>query len=125
MAEINTYFCRFCGQAIYDVECDESATLKCDCPQAKEYHKQREAISNATHQVFEVLHDNAGIYGFSAIEDNGILTLATDAAKLIIVSDVSSVTFVIANDSTIKINGTSKNTIKVERKRTVIMNSEG
>lgn len=124
MDETNLGYCRFCGQAIYDAECDEAATLKCECPQAKEYQREREAVTNATRQVCEALHDNAEKYGFASVDDNMILTMATSAAELIVTGKLRSMSFVIDNDSSVKISETSKNTVKVERKRTIAMTSE-
>lgn len=120
----NTSFCRFCGQAIYDTECDDQATLKCDCPQAKSYQKEQEAISNATRQVCEALHDNAELFGFSPVVDNKILTLATTAAELIVTGKIRTVSFRIESDSDVKITETNKGTVKVERKRAIVMTSE-
>jgi hypothetical protein len=120
----NMCCCRFCGQAYYDAECDEAATLKCECPQAKEYQREREAVTNATRQICEVLHDNAEKNGFAPVDDNMILTMATTAAELIVTGKLRSMAFVIDSDSSVKISETSKNTVKIERKRAIVMTSE-
>lgn len=125
MSENDMGFCRFCGQAIYESDDDESATLKCTCPRARDYQRQAETYNKTVEQIRDVLIDSAEISGFHQVTDDEIITFAQTAARLIVFNKLRKVTFLIVGDSLVSLHVTAKDTVTVERTARNVYKSEG
>jgi|GEM_PF-4202092 hypothetical protein len=125
MADNDIGYCRFCGQAVCDTNDDESATLLCECPQAKTYKRQNDTYNKTVEQIHDVLIDSAKIAGFHQVTDDEIVSFAEHAARLIVYDKLRKVTFSIVGDSAVSLHATSKDTVTVERSARNVYKSEG
>lgn len=106
--------CRFCGQAALDTRTDAEATDNCQCYEAQQRRKWREAAEQAKAIIGELFGEGAKARGLVPLGEDLVKVLCS-AAALIGGGDVRNVNMEVPGVCKIKICAGKDCTIKVER----------
>lgn len=114
--------CRYCGQAIQicaaeltAAEMEESATLSCNCDEAKAYQETLGEISNAKALVVELFGDSAVEYGFKPLAKEKVIDFLNDVIEMVGFRRIHSATVQIFGGVKAKVSRSASGKIYVER----------